>query len=99
LSPAVHLAGFRIVQEALTNVNRHAAARSARVTIRIDDGVRIEVVDDGVGVAPDANWNDESGRGLTGMRERAASVGGDLEAGPGPHGGFRVAAWLPVGVG
>jgi signal transduction histidine kinase len=97
LSTAVHLAGFRIVQEALTNVNRHAAARWARVTIGIDDGLRIEVVDDGVGVASDTNWDDESGRGLTGMRERAASVGGELEAGPGPHGGFRVAARLPVG--
>lgn len=99
LSPAVHLAGFRIIQEALTNVNRHAAARWTRVTIRIDEGLRIEVIDDGIGMTPDTNRDDESGRGLTGMRERAASVGGELEAGPGPHGGFRVAARLPVGVG
>ena len=99
LPPAVHLAGFRIVQEALTNVNRHAGSHRASVTIRIDDGLRIEVVDDGVGVGPEPTWNDEPGRGLTGMRERAASVGGHLEAGPGPHGGFRVAARLPVGPG
>jgi signal transduction histidine kinase len=90
LPSAVQLAAFRIVQEALTNVTRHAQARSVRVRVGDDGGVSIEVVDDGVGGAP------VPGNGLTGMRERAAALGGTLDAGPGPGGGFRVAAHLPV---
>jgi signal transduction histidine kinase len=86
---AVQLAAFRIVQEALTNVTRHARARSATVRVGYDGGVCIEVVDDGVGGVP------VPGNGLTGMRERAGALGGTLEAGPGPDGGFRVSARLP----
>jgi signal transduction histidine kinase len=90
LPAAVELAAYRIVQEALTNVSRHAAARSARVTVRYGDEVVIEVVDDGVGGPAVA------GNGITGMRERAGALGGSVEAGPAPGGGFRVAARLPV---
>jgi signal transduction histidine kinase len=90
---AVHSAGYRIVQEALTNVARHAGASSARVCVqRINGSLTIEVVDDGVG-APQA----DAGNGVRGMRERAAALGGTLEAAPGSTGGWRVAATLPVG--
>jgi signal transduction histidine kinase len=93
LPPAVELAAYRIVQEALTNVSRHARARTATVRVRYDGDVTVEVVDDGVG-GPVA-----VGNGITGMRERAAALGGDVETGPGPTGGFRVVAHLPIGGG
>jgi signal transduction histidine kinase len=87
----VELAAYRIIQEALTNVARHAGARGATVRLGFADGVRIEVTDDGVG-GPAG-----TGNGITGMRQRAAALGGTVEAGPDPRGGFRVAAHLPVG--
>jgi signal transduction histidine kinase len=89
LPAAVELAAFRIVQEALTNVSRHAGARSATVRVRYDDDMTVEVVDDGIG--GDAS----AGNGITGMRERAAALGGTVEARPGRGGGFRVVARLP----
>jgi signal transduction histidine kinase len=89
LSGAVEQAAYRIVQEALTNVTRHARARAASVSIGYQEGVDIEVVDDGVGGSP------VPGRGITGMRRRAEALGGRLEAGPAPGGGFRVVAHLP----
>ena len=91
LPAAVDLAAYRIVQEALTNVTRHAHASRATVRIEQGDGVRVEVVDDGLGGGA------EAGNGIRGMRERAAALGGTVEAGSGPGGGFRVAADLPVG--
>jgi signal transduction histidine kinase len=89
----VAAAGYRIVQEALTNVARHAGAgAAARVRVARHDGVvEIEVRDDGVGASALT-----PGGGLIGMRERAAAVGGRLEAGSAPGGGFRVWASLPV---
>lgn len=101
LPAAVGATGYRIVQEALTNVMRHAGPTSARVRVtRDDDGiaqvVRIEVEDDG-GADPGALVGAGSGNGLRGMRERAAAVGGSLEAGPRAGGGWRVSATLPVG--
>jgi signal transduction histidine kinase len=89
----VGAAGYRIVQEALTNVARHAGAgAAARVRVARHDGVvEIEVRDDGVGSSALT-----PGGGLIGMRERAAAVGGRLEAGSAPGGGFRVWASLPV---
>jgi signal transduction histidine kinase len=90
LPAPVELAAYRIVQEALTNVTRHAGARRAVVRIAYDDGVHVEVVDDGVG------GDAVDGNGLRGMRERAGALGGDVEAGPIGGGGFRVSAWLPV---
>jgi signal transduction histidine kinase len=90
----VAAAGYRIVQEALTNVARHAGPRArARVKLTRHDGVvEVEVRDDG----PGAPGVVAAGGGLTGMRERAAAVGGRLEAGGAPGGGFRVWASLPV---
>ncbi|CCH89620.1 Two component integral membrane sensor signal transduction histidine kinase [Modestobacter italicus] len=98
LPVAVGATGYRIVQEALTNVLRHAGPTSARVHVsRAADVVLIEVEDDG-GAAPPALDGTGSGSGLRGMRERAAAAGGSLEAGPRPGGGWRVAASLPVSV-
>lgn len=91
---AVHAAGYRIVQEALTNVLRHARASSVRVEVAPVDGdsVRIEVVDDGTG---GDGW--ASGHGTRGMHERAVALSGSLDAGPGATGGWHVRARLPIG--
>jgi signal transduction histidine kinase len=89
LPAAVELAAYRIVQEALTNVTRHASARHATVRVGYDDGVTVEVTDDGVGGAA------VPGNGIAGMRERAGALGGTVTAGPRPGGGFRVVAHLP----
>jgi signal transduction histidine kinase len=91
-------AGYRIVQEALTNVARHATgATRAKVSVRHAPGaVTIDVLDDGAAAALPANGA-AGGSGVRGMRERAAALGGTLEAGPTPAGGWRVRATLPVG--
>jgi len=95
LPTAVHSAGYRIVQEALTNIARHADARTTRVCVRqVPGAVTIEVADDGQGTR-DPNGG-ASGNGLRGMRERAASLGGTLEAAQAGSGGWRVLARLPV---
>ena len=96
LPPGVNVSAYRIVQEALTNVLKHAGQARAEVTVGCaDSAVTIEVTDDGPGSpAPPALTG---GQGLTGMRERVAVFGGDLRAGPRPGGGFSVCARLPVG--
>ena len=99
LPAGLDLSAYRIVQEALTNVVKHAGPTHAQVTIRYrDHGVAVEVIDDGRGVAVVANdgRRGRTGHGLIGMAERVAVFGGDLEAGPRPGGGFRVAARLPL---
>jgi signal transduction histidine kinase len=96
LPPRVDLAAFRIVQEALTNVTRHA--RGAQATINIGYGERdltVQIDDDGDGRASEAPSG--GGKGISGMRERAAALDGELEVGPRPDGGFRVRARLPLG--
>jgi len=81
LGAAAELTAYRIVQEALTNTLRHAAARHATVTIAYDQPrVRVRVADDGIAKVPDAH----RGHGIDGMRERAALHGGTLQAGPNP---------------
>ncbi|MET8202771.1 sensor histidine kinase [Micromonospora taraxaci] len=91
LPPEVDLAVYRIVQEALTNVTRHARAATAVVRVRSDsDDVLVEVEDDGTG-APGA-----PGSGILGMHERARALGGSLSTGTRPDGGFRVHARLPL---
>ncbi len=96
LPPAVNVSAYRIVQEALTNVLKHAGPARAEVTVGCaGSAVTIEVTDDGPGSpAPPALTG---GQGLAGMRERVALFGGDLRAGPRPGGGFTVCARLPVG--
>ncbi|QOV40253.1 sensor histidine kinase [Streptomyces ferrugineus] len=95
LPPGTDLAAFRIVQEALTNVVRHSESRHARVHLDHDDGatLRLRIDDDGPATGADAGG---SGNGLAGMRERAAALGGTIEAGPRDDGGFRVLAVLPL---
>ncbi len=97
LPPALGLSMFRLVQEALTNVLKHAGpAASARVAVHRTPGrLAIDVTDDGRGTDPDS---DGHGHGLTGMRERVTLHGGTLAAGPLPAGGFRVSARIPLGV-
>jgi signal transduction histidine kinase len=95
----VDLAAYRIVQEALTNVLKHAGRARATVVLRYEpNAVHLEVVDDGRGAASAAtsagSRRNGSGHGLVGMRERAALYDGVLEAGPRPGGGYRVAATL-----
>jgi signal transduction histidine kinase len=93
LPPALELSAYRIVQEALTNTLRHADAERAGVRLSFDpDAMIVEVSDDGS--APARNGG--NGRGLIGMRERVATFGGSLDAGPDSGGGFRVTARLPL---
>ena len=95
--PAVDLAAYRIVQESLTNAIRHAGPATATVSLGYTAGeLAIEVTDTGLGAPPGVPPSG-GGHGLTGMRERAASVGGSLQAGPAPGSGFRVSARLPLG--
>ena len=92
---SVRLTGYRIVQEALTNVMKHAGRASAVVTITVaPDCIRVEVVDDGRGSGSDPAGIG-GGHGLIGMRERVAVFSGTLQAGPMAGGGFRVAATVP----
>jgi signal transduction histidine kinase len=99
LPPAVDTAAFRIVQESLTNVIRHAGPARATVAVRHgDDRLEIEVTDDGRGAVDGDRTAGRAGggHGLAGMRERVALLGGELDAGPRPSGGFRVRARLPL---
>jgi signal transduction histidine kinase len=94
LPTALDLAAYRIVQESLTNVIRHAHATRAQVAVeRHEAGVLVRIDDDGRdgGLSAEAE-----GSGLRGMRERAGALGGTLEVGRSPMGGWRVTAWLPV---
>jgi len=88
------VSAYRIVQEALTNVVRHAQASTARVVVgREADELTLEIFDDGRGVEAGSSGE---GHGLAGMRERVAALSGTFQAGPAAGGGFRVAARLPL---
>ena len=91
------MAAYRIAAEAMTNVARHAHARTCTVRLDTDTGgadhaLLVEVVDDGTGVPPDV----QAGVGLVGLRERAAELGGRSEVTCPPAGGTVVRAWLPL---
>jgi len=93
----IDLSAFRIIQEAVTNVVRHAGTDRCLVWIDQQDGyLSIEVTDSGRGAPAGKTSVAGTGYGITGMRERAALLGGDFSAGPRPGGGFRVAARLPL---
>jgi signal transduction histidine kinase len=95
VAPTVDLTAYRIVQESLTNALRYAGPTTARVTLSYtDDQLHVEVLDGGRG--PIHGTSQGAGHGIAGMRERAEAVGGTLAAGPGPEGGFRVQAQLPL---
>jgi signal transduction histidine kinase len=92
---AVDVSVYRVVQEALTNVLKHARAARVDVTVSCTDAaVTIEIADNGTGESRDRNH--AGGHGLAGMRERIAIFGGQLQAGPQPGGGFAVRAELPL---
>jgi signal transduction histidine kinase len=100
LPAAVDLAAYRIVQESLTNVIRHAGPADAAVSLRYHrDEIAIDVTDTGhgptAGSGPGAVGG-TAGHGQAGMRERAAAVGGTVQTGPRPGGGYQVTARLPV---
>ncbi len=112
LPAAADIAAYRIIQESLTNVTRHAGRATAVVRLAYrPDELRIDVIDDGRGIPPastvpagDGNSGDGasggngiSGSGISGMRERAAALGGSLDAAARPGGGFAVTAHLPLG--
>ncbi len=92
LPAAAEVAAYRIVQEALTNVHRHARARSAEVRLCLNGDLHVTVDDDGVGLPERMR----SGIGMASMRERATELGGSCTVGPGPKGGTLVRARLPV---
>ena len=92
LPPEIDVSAYRVIQEAVANVVRHARARSCQVSIDCrDEELSIEVLDSGNGGGAAGN-----GYGLVGMRERVGLLHGEFSAGPRPEGGFRVAARLPV---
>ncbi|WP_307814207.1 sensor histidine kinase [Streptomyces sp. N35] len=110
VSPMAELAAYRIVQESLTNVVKHAGARHAAVSVRVEgERMVVEVVDDGAcappgafpagGIGTTVGSDAGGGFGLIGMRERAVAAGGTIEYGPVAGGGFRVRAVLPIGAG
>jgi signal transduction histidine kinase len=93
LQPAIDLSAYRIVQEGLTNVLKHAQASQAEVVLRYSAGqLRIDVRDDGAGNAP----SDGLGHGLIGVRERVKIYGGEMTAGPVDGGGFLLSTRLPI---
>jgi signal transduction histidine kinase len=93
----VGLTGYRIVQEALTNVVKHAGPAAATVTLTFGDALDIEVTDDGRGAAAGlVECLPGTGHGMAGMRERVAMLNGKLAAGPRPGGGYRVHAIIPL---
>jgi signal transduction histidine kinase len=95
LPPGIDFTAYRIVQEALTNVLKHAGPAHSTVTITYEPGaLQLEIDDDGRGAAARANGG---GHGLLGMRERVAVYGGSFDAGPRAGGGFQVRARLPYG--
>jgi signal transduction histidine kinase len=97
LPPEVDQAAYRIVQEALTNVSRHAGDASASVHLRYTpETLSIQVDDDGNGLASTSSRPPGRGLGLAGMRERVSELGGLLQAGPQDGGGFQVRAELPA---
>ena len=94
IPPGVDLSAYRIIQEALTNVLKHAGPATATVSLAYGaDDLTLAVTDTGAG-----GHVNGTGHGLVGIRERVAVVGGEVEAGPGPDGGFAVRARLPYSV-
>jgi signal transduction histidine kinase len=94
----VELCAYRVVQEALTNVLKHAPGASVEVRLRYEPHqVTVSVRDDGEGVIPD-RVRTGSGHGLLGMRERAGLYGGEIDIGPQDQGGFAVQLILPTSV-
>ncbi|WP_371521888.1 sensor histidine kinase [Kitasatospora sp. NBC_01300] len=98
LPPEIDLSAFRVIQESVTNVVRHADTRSCEVLVdrRTAGEVAVEITDRGRGTGPGTGRDGGTGFGLAGLRERVGLLDGEFEAGPRPEGGFRVAARLPI---
>ena len=97
LAPDLEATIYRVVQEALNNVAKHAQASSARIAVEERDGlITVRVEDDGRGIDRRKVREESGGFGLLGMRERVTLAGGELSIGPGPSGGTRVSASLPA---
>jgi signal transduction histidine kinase len=104
LPKAVDLAAYRVIQETLTNVLRHARARTVKLDLRYEPSrVVIRILDDGSAASPrqasspgQAGTNGEGGHGISGMRERVLALSGQFTAGPHPDGGFQVRCALPT---
>jgi signal transduction histidine kinase len=90
VAESIEAAVYRIVQEALTNVRKHAGTRAVRLTLTWGENLTVEIADDGRGPG------ESGGYGLAGMRERVAACGGTLTAGAGRNGGFMVKAEFPL---
>jgi signal transduction histidine kinase len=95
LPPGADLAAYRVIQEALTNVLRHAGQAATSVSVEWGDKLVIAVSDNGNGCGTGAG---APGRGLLGLRERLSLYGGQLDAGPRPGGGWQVRAVMPTGL-
>jgi signal transduction histidine kinase len=93
----VGLTVYRVVQESLTNVLKHAGPAMVTVELEFADQIEVIVTDDGQGASAALSAVPGTGRGTVGMRERVAAAGGDLRAGPRPGGGYRVHATIPLG--
>ena len=97
LSPALELTVYRVAQEALTNVVKHAPGARATVDVAVcGKDIRVEITDSGNPAGPGCGPGFMPGHGIVGMRERVAAFGGSLDAGPCPGGGFRVLAEIPA---
>jgi signal transduction histidine kinase len=92
LPAAVEVAVYRIALEAITNTIRHAQARRCFVYLEVDDGLRLEIRDDGLGLPPGY----QAGVGLSSMRERTAELGGRFEIKLAENGGTALSVWLPI---
>jgi signal transduction histidine kinase len=92
LPAAVELAAYRIAQEALTNVTRHARAGHCRLRLTVNEDLQLEVIDNGIGLGKAG----QPGVGMISIRERAAELGGTSSIGPGRSGGTRVFVQLPI---
>jgi signal transduction histidine kinase len=98
LPAGVDLAAYRIIQEALTNVTRHAPGAPTDVHVNYTEReLVLDVQNDAPSATNDANGSGGTGKGIRGMRERVAALGGLLDVGPHAAGGFRVHAELPLG--
>ena len=97
LPPGVDLVAFRVVQESLTNVRKHAPGAPTRVLLRYGPKtLELEVVNEATISAAHTDGGGRGGHGLVGMRERVRLFDGSFDAQPAPHGGFRVHASLPL---
>jgi signal transduction histidine kinase len=96
LPAGLDLAAYRVIQEAMTNVIKHAATESCRVAVAYqEDALTLEITDSGSG-AGGSNGSPAAGHGIAGMRERVGMYGGEFRAAPCPGRGFRVTAWFPL---